>query len=189
MRKVILNMMVSLDGFMEGPDKELDWHVVDDEFNEYGISVLNAVDTILFGRVTYQFFENYWPAAAKDPGTSKIDLEIAEKINNINKIVFSTTLKDVEWENSKLLKNVIPDEINKLKQESGKDMVIFGGAGIAQSFINLNLIDEYRIIVNPVVLGKGKTLFENINKKFKLKLMKTKVFNSGVVILYYQPDK
>ncbi len=179
--------MVTLDGFFEGPYRELDWHVVDEEFNEYANDLLSKVDGILFGRVTYQLMADYWPAAATNPSTSKSDLEIADKMNNLPKIVFSKTLQQVGWNNSRLVNDNIAEEISKMKQQPGKDMVIFGSGSIVSTFMQLGLIDEYRIIVNPVVLGNGKPLFKGINDKLNLKLLKTRVFGSGVVILYYQP--
>ena len=187
MRKVILSNVVTLDGFFEGPNKELDWHIVDEEFNQYAIDLLSNVDALLFGRVTYQLMADYWPAAATNPSTSKSDLEIADKMNNLPKIVFSKTLQQVEWNNSRLVKDNIAQEISKMKQQSGKDMVIFGSGSIVSTFMQHGLIDEYRIIVNPVVLGNGKPLFKGINDKQNLKLLKTRVFDSGIVILFYEP--
>jgi len=187
MRKVILSNMVTLDGFFEGPNKELDWHIVDEEFNQYANDLLSNVDALLFGRVTYQLMADYWPAAATNPSTSESDLEIADKMNNLPKIVFSKTLQEVKWNNSRLIKENIAQEISKMNQQPGKDMVIFGSGSIVSTLMQLGLIDEYRIIVNPVVLGNGKPLFKGINGKQNLKLLKTKVFGSGVVILYYQP--
>ena len=141
--------------------------------------------------------EDYWPAEATNPSTSKSDLEIADKMNNLPKIVFSKTLQELKWNNSRLVKeniaeeNIaeenIAEEISKMKQQPGKDMVIFGSGNVVSTFMQLGLIDEYRIIVNPVVLGNGKPLFKGINDKQNLKLLKTRVFGSGVVILYYQP--
>jgi dihydrofolate reductase len=187
MRKIILSNMVALDGFFAGPNGELDWHVVDDEYNEYAIDLLSKVDTILFGRVTYQLMADYWPAVAMNPSTSKNDLEIADKMNNLPKIVFSKTLHKVEWNNSRLVKENIPEEISKMKQQAGKDMVILGSGSIVSSLMQLGLIDEYRIIVNPVVLGNGKPLFKDINDKLNLKLLNVRVFDSGNVILFYEP--
>jgi dihydrofolate reductase len=178
MRKVILSMMVSLDGFFEGPNKELDWHAWDDEMEKYADDLLSTVDAILLGRVAYQLFADYWPSA-KD--------SITPKMNNLPKIVFSKTLEKVEWKNSRLVKKNIAEEVSKAKQQPGKDLVLFGGAGIASTFIKLGLIDEYRIIVNPLVLGCGKPLFKDIKDRLNLKLLKTKTFNCGNVILYYQP--
>lgn len=187
MRKVILSNLVTLDGFFEGPNRELDWHIVDEEFNEYAIDLLSKVDALLFGRVTYQLMADYWPSAAKNPSTSKADLEIADKMNNLLKIVFSKTLQQIEWNNSRLVKDNIAQEISKMKQQSGKDMVIFGSGSIVSTFMQHGLIDEYRIIVNPVVLGNGKPLFKGINDKQNLKLLKTRLFDSGIVILFYEP--
>jgi dihydrofolate reductase len=187
MRKIILSMMLSLDSFIEGPDKELDWHVVDEEFNEYAIDLLNRVDTILFGRVNYQLFESYWPKAIDDPLISKSDLEIAHRIDDINKIVYSRTLQKVEWKNTKLVRDVVLEEVLKMKEESGKDMVMYGGAGIAQSFMKLGLIDEYRLFYNPVVLGNGKPLFKNLNGRIGMNLVDVKRFDSGLVLIVYTP--
>lgn len=176
-------MMVSLDGFFEGRNRELDWHNVDEEFNEYAIGLLNSVDTLIFGRVTYQLMAGYWPtesAIADDP-------IIAGKMNSLSKIVFSKTLEKVEWNNTRLAKGNIQEEISGLKQKPGRDIVIFGSSDLALSLIQSRLIDEYRIIVNPVVLGNGKSLFKGINSRLKLKLLKTKTFRSGSVLLYYQP--
>jgi dihydrofolate reductase len=187
MRKVILSEMISLDGFFAGPNGEIDWHIVDEEFNQYAIDLLNTVDTILFGRVTYQLFESYWPAAATNPSTSKSDLEIAHKINNITKVVFSKTLKKTEWKNTKLIKEIIAEMILKMKRQPGKNIVIYGSGSIASTFMNLGLIDDYLLFVNPVVLGSGKPLFKNIKDRHNLLLANTKTFKSGVVLLDYQP--
>jgi len=187
MRKVILSNSVTLDGFFEGPNKELDWHIVDEEVKEYAKDLLNNVDALLFGRVTYQLMADYWPAAATNPSTPKSDLEIADKMNNLPKIVFSKTLQEVKWNNSRLVKENIAEEISKMKQECGKDMVIFGSGSIVPTFMQHGLIDEYRIIVNPIVLGNGNPLFKCINGKQNLILLNTKVFDSGIVILFYEP--
>jgi dihydrofolate reductase len=132
---------------------------------------------------------DYWPAAATNPSTSKSDLEIADKMNNLPKIVFSKTLREVKWNNSRLVKGNISEEISKMKQHSGKDIVIFGSGSIVSTLMQLGLIDEYRFIVNPVVLGNGNPLFKGINGKQNLKLLKTKVLGSGVVILFYEPTQ
>ncbi len=187
MRKIIVSEMVSLDGFFAGPRGEIDWHVVDEEFNQYAIDLLNKVDTILFGRVTYQLFENYWPAAAENPSTSQSDLEIAHKINNINKIVFSKGLEKVTWKNARLVKEVIPEEVAKLKQQPGKDMVIYGSGSIVSTLTQQGLINEYRLFVAPVALGSGKSLFKGLKDKLRLQLLETKKFNSGNVLLRYEP--
>lgn len=176
-------MLITLDGFFEGPNRELDWHNVDDKFNEYAIGLLNNVDVLLFGRVTYQLMAGYWPT----PAATANDPVIADRMNNLPKIVFSRTLEKAEWQNTRLIKGNIAEEISKLKQQPGKDMAMFGSSDLALTFIQLGLIDEYRIIVNPVVLGNGKHLFKGIKDRLNLKLIKTKTFSSGNVLLCYEP--
>jgi dihydrofolate reductase len=178
MRKVIVSILVSLDGSFEGPNKELDWHVWDDEMEKDMGDFLNTVDAILLGRVAYQLLANYWPSSKEN---------LAPMLNNLPKIVFSRTLEKVEWNNSRLIRENIKEEILKLKQQPGKDLVLFGGANIASTLNELGLIDEYRIIVNPVVLGNGKPFFKDVKDKFSLKLSGAKSFSCGNVILNYQP--
>jgi dihydrofolate reductase len=183
MRKIILFNMITLDGFFEGPNRDIGWHNVDEEFNEFAIDQLNSADGLIFGRVTYQLMAGYWPtelATTDDP-------IVAGLMNRIPKIVFSRTLEKVEWNNTRLVKEDVAGEISKLKQQTGKDLYIFGSADLASTFTELGLIDEYRIIVNPVVLGSGTPLFKDLNHKLNLKLLKTKTFKSGNVLLYYQP--
>jgi dihydrofolate reductase len=183
MRKVFLFMMVTLDGFFEGPNQSIDWHNVDEEFNEFAIDQLNELDTLLFGRVTYQGMAGYWPT----PFAKEDDPIVADKMNTISKIVFSTTLEEAEWNNTRLVKEHIREEVSKLKQQPGKDIAIFGSSDLAVSLLRMGLLDELRIIVNPVVLGSGKRLFEGIQDQLDLKLLKTRTFHSGNVLLYYQP--
>lgn len=178
MRKLIVSNMMSLDGFFEGPNKELDWHVVDDEFFAYAREMLNSVDMILFGRTTYELMAAYWPSAPKD--------EIADKMNTLPKIVFSKTLDRADWNNTRLVREDAAAEIRKLKNQSGKDMVILGSAALASSLLQAGLIDEYRVILNPVLLGRGNLLFKGVTKNLKLKLRESKRLNSGVAVLYYQ---
>lgn len=185
MRKVVLSMMVSADGMFEGPDHDISWHIVDDEMNQFAIELMNRVDTMLFGRLTYQLFESYWPVAAKDPTTSEDDLVIANWIERTPKIVFSTTLEKVDWNNTSLRKDNIAKEILQLKQLPGKDMIIYGSGSIVGQLTNLSLIDEYLLFMVPVILGVGTPLFKNIDEKHHLKLIDTKTFKSGVVVLRY----
>jgi dihydrofolate reductase len=184
MRKVIASPFVTLDGFMAGPQGELDWNepYFDEEMANYIGDQFSAVDTILFGRVTYQFFAQYWPTQGV-----KDDPIFAEKMNSLPKIVFSKTLSKVEWNNSRLVKGDIAEEISSLKQQQGRDMVIDGSPSLIHSFTHLGLIDEYRLRVHPVVLGSGVPLFKNIKDRMKLSLLESKTFRSGVVILHYQP--
>ncbi len=184
-RKVFLFMMVTLDGFFEGPGHEIDWHNVDEEFNEFAIDQLNEVDALLFGRVTYLVMASYWPT----PLAKENDPIIADKMNTVPKIVFSKTLEKVEWNNSRLVKENIAEEVSQLKQQQGRDLAIFGSANLMVSLLQMGLVDELRIMVNPVVLGNGKPLFKGIHDTLNLKLIKTRTFRSGNVLLYYQPDK
>lgn len=185
MRKAFLFMMTSLDGFFEGPNQDISWHHVDEEFNEFAIKQLNDADMLLFGRVTFQLMASYWPT----PSAIENDPMVADKMNNLPKIVFSRTLDKVEWNNSRLVKDNIAGEVSKLKQQPGKDLAIFGSSDLAVSLIQMGLVDELRIMVNPVVLGNGKPLFKGINDKLNLRLLRTRSFSSGNVLLHYQPDK
>jgi dihydrofolate reductase len=178
MRKLFWQILTTLDGFMEGPHGDIDWHVVDDDFNRYVKDMLGSIDAILLGRVTYQLFAGYWP-------TSR-DRE-APAMNALPKIVFSRTLKKVDWDNSRLVQGDAADEVRRLKQQPGKDLAIFGSADLASTFHKQGLIDDYRIFVNPVVLGRGNPTFKNVEDQSPLKLAKTQTFGSGVVILYYEP--
>jgi dihydrofolate reductase len=139
----------------------------------------------MFGRITYQLMASYWPTQS----AKQDDPIVADKMNNLPKIVISRTLDKAEWNNSRLIKENVVEEISKLKQQLGKDIVIFGSSNLAVSLIQMHLIDEVRIIVNPVVLGSGKRLFEGIDHRLNLRLVRTKTFNSGNVLLCYQPGK
>ena len=185
-------MSTSLDGFFQGLNNDITWHHVDEEVKKFAIDQLRETDTILFGRRTYQLFEDYWPRAAEDPTMSKDDLEIAHLINNMNKIVFSKTLKDVKekknWKNVRLIREVNPEEINRWKHQPGRSLNV-GGNNLAVSLAHNGLIDEFRIMVNPTVLGKGTLFLHGIDEKLNLKLLKTRTFKSGNVLLCYEPLK
>ncbi|WP_312108212.1 dihydrofolate reductase family protein [Brevibacillus reuszeri] len=187
MRKIILLMHVSLDGFVTGPNGEMDWIIHTEEEQNYVTDLLNTVDTVLFGRVTYQMMESFWPTVHAHPllSKSKYHAEHAGWIEKTEKIVFSKTLEKVDWNNSRLVKEHIPEEIAKMKQQSGKNIVMIASTNLAQTFMQLGLIDEYRINVNPVVVGGRKPLFKNIKDRIDLKLVETKTFSSGVVELVY----
>jgi dihydrofolate reductase len=182
MRKVILFNLITLDGFFEGSGKDISWHQVDDEFNEFAIEQLSSTDGLIFGRVTYQLMANFWPTPAGldgEPATAKL-------MNSLPKYVFSRTLEKVEWNNTTLLKGEAVKELNKLKQENGKDLYIFGSADLSWTFIRYGLIDEYRLLVNPIMLGSGVPLFKDNHEMIRLRLLKTKTFHNGNVLLYYQ---
>jgi len=177
MRRLIVSNVMSLDGFFESKDKKLDWFMVDEEFLAYAAEMLRSVDTIVFGRATYEHMAAYWPFAPRD--------EIADAMNSLPKIVFSRTLDKAEWNNSRLVKRDAAEEMAKLKQQPGKDMVILGSAMLASALLQAGLIDEYRVILTPILLGAGNSMFEGIQDRIRLKLEKTKLLSSGVVVLYY----
>ena len=181
-RKIISQIMVSIDGFIEGPDGEINWHNVDEEYNEYASGLLNSADAILFGRRTYQLMADYW----QTPNAFLNDPVIARLMNQLPKIVFSKTLEKIEWQNSRLVKENIVEEITQLKRQQGHDLVILGSADLTSRFTKLGMVDEYQIMVNPVVLGKGKPFFNNI-QKLNLELLYSKSFRSGNVLICYQP--
>lgn len=174
---------MTADGFFAGPNGEIDWHVVDAEFNEYAIAMLHDAGTILFGRVTYEMMANYWPtvqALTDDP-------IVADQMNNLQKIVFSKTQGNLAWNNATVMGDIVPEEILKIKQRVPKDILILGSGTIVSALAELGLIDEYRFIVNPIVLGHGKALFGGIKERIKLKFLRMKTFISGNVLLYYEP--
>ncbi|HYA85923.1 MAG TPA: dihydrofolate reductase family protein [Nitrospirota bacterium] len=186
MRKLFEFNLVTLDGYFEGPNRDIGWHNVDAEFNDYAVDMLNSVDTLIFGRVTYELMANYWPT----PAAMKNDPIVAEKMNMLPKIVFSRkTLDKVEWHNTKLVKDIIEVDIENMKREPGKDMVVLGSGSIVSAFAQRGLIDEYRIMINPIVLGDGIPLFKGIKDRINLNLIKTRTFRNGNVLLYYQPDR
>ena len=185
MRKVFLFNMTTLDGFFEGPNQDISWHNVDEEFNDFAIEQLNEISTLLFGRVTYQVMASYWPTEFAIKG----DPIVAGLMNSLSKIVFSKTLDEAGWNNTKLVKENIAEEVLKLKQQPGKDIAIFGSSDLAVTLAEQGLIDEYRIIVNPVFLGHGTSLLKGIHEKLNLRLLKSRTFKSGNVLLYYVPDK
>jgi dihydrofolate reductase len=184
-RNVILFNLITLDGFFEGPGNDISWHQVDDEFNEFAIEQLSSTDGLIFGRVTYQLMANFWPTPAGldgEPATAKL-------MNSLPKYVFSRTLEKVEWKNTTLLKGDAIEELVKLKQGNGKDLFIFGSAELSSTFIRHGLIDEYRLMVNPILLGSGVPLFKDDHELIKLRLLKTRTFRNGNVLLYYQPSR
>jgi dihydrofolate reductase len=191
MRKVILFMVYSIDGFVGGSKGELDWEDRDEEVSrDFVNDMLSTVDIMLLGRVLYQGFEQAWPAMAADPSSPKEIVDFAHWIEDTPKIVFSKTLDKIGWKNSRLISvnsdEDIAREVSKLKQQPGGDMVVFGGARFAQTLVQLGLIDEYRLKVQPVALGGGLPLF---NGRVNLKVIKSKAYKSGVVGIYYQPAK
>src|SRR5688572_30763571 len=173
MRKVILGLHITLDGYIAGPNGELNWATFDKEVDDYAIPRnLQRADTALLGREMYQQFFSYWPSK-QPPFFSGGEERFAIWINSVPKYVFSTTLESVEW-NGTLVKGDIAAEVEKLKQQPGKDMYLVGGVRLPQTFARLGLVDEYHLLVNPVVLGKGQALFADLEGQRKLKLIEAK---------------
>ncbi len=180
MRKLVYEINVSLDGFADHTAGS----VVDDELLDFFSRLLDETDIEIFGRVTYQLMESYWPNIHQEPNATRGELEFANRFNSISKIVFSKSLQKAEWNNTKLIKDDAIEEVRKLKQQPGKNISI-GGIYLASTLMNAKLIDEYWILVHPVIVGKGRRLFEEIKERQNLKLVETKKFNSGVVVLHY----
>ena len=183
MRKILAFLVTTVDGYYEGPNQEFDWPVVDEEFNEFGLEQLDEIGTLLFGRVTYQGMASYWPT----PAAQQDDPRVAAKMNGLPKVVVSRTLDKAEWANTRLVKDDVAAELTKLKQQPGKDIAIFGSSDLTVSLLRMGLVDELRIMVHPVVLGAGKSLFRTATERIGLELVKTRSFRSGSVMLYYRP--
>lgn len=185
MRKVFLFMMTSLDGYIEGPDHDLSWHNVDDEFNKFAAEQMGEAGTIIFGRRTYQLMESFWPSKA---GLEE-DPVVAKYMNEAQKVVFSHTLESVTeteiWKNVRLVRSNVAQEVAKLKEQLGKDIVVLGSNNFCVTLLELGLLDEARIMVNPVVIGRGTPLFVGIKEKVKFELLKTRNFQNGNILLTY----
>jgi dihydrofolate reductase len=182
-RKVFAFILTTLDGYYEGPNQEFDFWVVDEEFDGFAVEQLDEVDTLVFGRVTYEGMAAYWPTPAADQD----DPRVAARMNGLSKIVVSRTLDKADWANTRLIKDDVSEELTKLKQQPGKDIAILGSSDLTVSLLQMGLVDEVRIMVNPVVLGAGKSVFRTAGERISLKLLKSRPFNSGNVLLYYQP--
>jgi dihydrofolate reductase len=185
MRKVIYSMIVSLDGFIETPNRELDWVIIDEELHRFVNDQQSEIDTYLYGRRLYEVM-TYWETADTNPASSEYELEFARIWKSMPKIVFSKTLEQVQG-NARLARDNIAGEITKLKAQPGKDMEL-GGPTIASSCMQLGLIDEYRLFIHPVVLGSGTPFFPVLDDRINLRLVETRTFGSGVVYLRYQQD-
>lgn len=185
MRKLVLFMHLSLDGFAADLNHGLDFLTYNEELEQYADELVKTVGSPVYGRTTYQLMEGYWPTVLKKPNVNKHALEHAQWVENVPKIVFSTTLTEATWNNTRLIKDNVAEEVMKLKQQPGKDLVIFGSPGLATSLMNLGLIDEYRLTVHPIILGNGISMFTNNTAKSTLKLLDSKTLKSGVITLHY----
>jgi dihydrofolate reductase len=184
MRRLIAAINMTLDGFCDHTAG-----IADEDLHQHYNELLSQADALIYGRITYQLMESSWPAIVKKPtGIKSID-EFAVLIDNIPKIVFSRTLKNVEWKTAKLAKGDLKDEVLKLRHQAGKDILV-GSRSLIVTLLNFHLIDEFQLCVHPVILGTGLTpLFVNLNETINLKLLRTKTFSSGAITLYYEPQK
>jgi dihydrofolate reductase len=194
MRKIISFMHISLDGFVAGPNGEMDWIKADEEIFDYVGKRISEGDTALYGRVTYQMMEDYWPAAGDKPTATRHEIEHSKWYSKVHKVVLSKTLKDAGLTNTKIISDNLSDRINEIKQShpasgGSKDILLFGSPTATHSLIQLNLIDGYWLFVNPVILGRGIPLFVDIKDKIKLKRMTTRPFTCGVTELNYTVDR
>jgi dihydrofolate reductase len=184
MRKIIFMMSVSLEGYFEGPERQLDWQTIDDELHQHFNDELRTMSAFLDGRVSYELMDAFWPTADEDPESPPPVVEFAGIWRDMEKYVFSTTLERADW-NTTIVREVDPAWINDLKARPGGDMMI-GGAQLAETFRRLDLIDEYRLYVHPVLIGRGRPLFTSADATQPLRLAEARTFGSGVVLLRYE---
>ncbi|MBL0336881.1 MAG: dihydrofolate reductase family protein [Chitinophagaceae bacterium] len=189
MRKLISFMHISLDGFVAGPNGEMNWIKVDQEIFDFVGKRISETDSALYGRVTYEMMENYWPTAADKPNASRHDIEHSKWYKNARKIVLSKTMKDAELPNTVIISENLPERINEIKKQPGSEILLFGSPRATHSMIHQNLIDGYWLFVNPVILGHGITLFKDVKDKVKLNLLSTRPFTCGVTELNYTVDR
>jgi len=187
-------MLIWLDGFVAGLKGEIDWVKVDEEIFDYAGKRIIQGDTALYGRVTYQMMENYWPTAGDKPTATRHDIEHSKWYKNVHKVVLSKTMnpdsyRDAGLTNTNIISDNLSDSIHEIKQQAGKDILLFGSPTATHSLIQLNLIDGYWLFVNPIILGRGIPLFADVNDKIKLKLLTTRQFTSGVTEMNYTVDR
>lgn len=186
MRELVLFMHASLDGFTTDSEGKMDWINVDEEMFDYAGQRTKESDIALYGRVTYQLMESYWPTAADKPNATKHDIEHATWYKQVDKVIVSTTLKGTDHPKTKIISENIAAEIRKLKEAPGNEIIMFGSPTLAHSLMEENLIDHYWLFVNPILIGQGIPLFKNIKNIVKLNLLASKTFASGVVCLHYE---
>jgi len=183
MRKLIAAINMSLDGYCDHTGM-----IADDELHEHFNELLRTAGALIYGRITYQLMESYWPSIVKNPTGNKSEDEFAVLIDNIPKIVYSRTLQLVDWKNTTLKKEIIKEEILELKRQAGKNVFV-GSPSLIIALAKLDLIDEYQLVVHPIVVGSGLPLFKNIKDKIELKLLKTKPLGAGQLAIYYESTK
>ncbi len=186
MRKIVQFMHTSLDGYVAGPNGEMNWIIFNEELFEFVGKRIEQTDTALYGRITYDMMEAYWPTAADKPDPSKHDIDHSRWYLNANKIVLSRTLKGKSIPKTKIISDHIKAEIESIKKGNGSDILIFGSPSVAHELLKENLIDEFWLFQNPVLLGEGIPVFKNIQGKTPLTLVNSHVFSNGVICLQYQ---
>ncbi len=190
MRKIISFMHISLDGFVAGPNGEMDWIKADQEIFEYVGKRISQGDTSLYGRVTYQMMESYWPTAANKPAATRHDIEHSKWYSNVHKVVLSKTLKETDGTNTTIISDNLSDRIAEIKKQPGEEVLLFGSPTATHSLMQQHLIDGYWLFVNPIILGRGIPLFANVKDKIRLKLLiTTRQFTCGVTELNYIVDR
>jgi len=194
MRKIISFAHISLDGFVAGPNREINWVKVDEEIFDHVGKRISQTDTSLYGRVTYQMMEGYWPTAGNNPTATKHEIEHSKWYSKVHKLVLSKTMKGASLANTTIISDNLANEINEIKQGPGSEILVFGSPTATHSLIQKNLIDGYWLFVNPIILGQGIPLFVDINPdsyrdKIKLTLLTTRQFTSGVTELNYIVDR
>ncbi len=189
MRNLIYFMHASLDGFVTGPNGEMDWIKVDDEIFDFVTTITNKADTALYGRVTYELMESYWPNAGDQPNASKHDKEHSAWYKQIPKIVLSKTMSEEGLVNTTIISNDLEENINKIKNLLGKNILIFGSPRASHSLLSEGLVDEFWIFLNPILIGQGTPLFKDVPETTKLNLIETKTFACGVIALHYEKER
>lgn len=188
MRKLVLFMHLSIDGYCATPDGDLTWIPYNDNLQEWADTIVATVGSPVYGRTTYEMMKGYWNWATvqKDPAASDHDRKHTKWLEKVEKIVFSTTLKNPDWKNTTVISKNVTEEMLKLKKKPGKDLIIFGSPTLAHSLLDLGLIDEFQVTVSPVVLGRGMTAFAGLKEKVKLELLSSKTLSAGVVAHHYK---
>lgn len=186
MKKLIMTNWTTLDGYIAGPFGEMDWILGDDQLSDYEIGMVSNADTMLLGKKTYQDFAQYWSAMPTNPNGMPWEKVYAEKINSLKKVVVSHTLQAATWGDSTLWRELKPEAVEALKAEPGKSILMYGSATIVQQLTNFGLLDEYHLLVHPLLLGKGRLLLDNLDDRIKLELADVEKFKSGVVKMVYR---
>jgi dihydrofolate reductase len=189
MRNIISFVHISLDGFVSGPNGEMNWIKVDEEIFDHVGTRIGATDTALYGRATYDMMEGYWPTAGKEPDASKHDIDHSKWYSKAHKIVLSKTMKDADLPNTTIISDNLSDRLNEIKQQAGSEILLFGSPTATHALMQQNLIDGYWLFVNPIILGQGIPLFVDIKDKTKLNLITTRQFTCGVTELNYIVDR